>query len=147
MGGMGGPGAQQWGAPQAQPGYPMAGGPAAQQWGAPQPGYPGAAVQPYAQPAAAVQHYGQPAAAVQAATQPQAAMAAQHGQPVVQQQPGIAQQAAAVPQPGAAAAQPALPAGWSTALDPNSGRTYYINNHALTSQWEVPTAPAQPKAA
>merc|ERR1719204_2985670 len=115
MGGMGGPGAQQWGAPQAQPGYPMAGGPAAQQWGAPQPGYPGAAVQPYAQPAAAVQHYGQPAAAV--------------------------------PQPGAAAAQPALPAGWSTALDPNSGRTYYINNHALTSQWEVPTAPAQPKAA
>ena len=36
----------------------------------------------------------------------------------------------------------ALPAGWSKALDPSSGRTYYMNPGTNTTTWERPTAVA-----
>lgn len=66
-------------------------------------------------------------------------MAAGYGYPAQQQQ----QQAA----PPAAAAAPALPAGWTSAVDPSSGRTYYCNTATKQTTWEHPAAPAQPAAA
>ena len=65
-------------------------------------------------------------------------MAAGYGYPAQQQQ-----QAA----PPAAAAAPALPAGWTSAVDPSSGRTYYCNTATKQTTWEHPAAPAQPAAA
>ena len=38
----------------------------------------------------------------------------------------------------AAAAAAALPAGWSAAVDPTSGNTYYFNG--AETRWELPTA-------
>jgi len=34
----------------------------------------------------------------------------------------------------------ALPDGWISKLDPNSGRTYYVNKALKKSQWEKPTS-------
>lgn len=33
----------------------------------------------------------------------------------------------------------ALPAGWTAAVDPTSGRTYYVNATTGQTSWEVPT--------
>merc|ERR1719499_683920 len=144
--GGGGAGAQQpWGGPQGPQGGYMGGPQGYQAPGGPQ----GGPQQGWGQPNQQAGPYGQQAVQPQAAAQPYGAQ----GYAAVQQQPGGVMGA----QPGVQQAQPAaaqpvatdttgkpLPAGWSTAVDPASGRTYYINNHALTSQWEVPTAPAQP---
>ena len=70
-------------------------------------------------------------------------MAAGYGYPAAQQQ----QQQAAPPAAAAAAAAPALPAGWTSAVDPSSGRTYYCNTATKQTTWEHPAAPAQPAAA
>ena len=40
----------------------------------------------------------------------------------------------------AAAAQPALPAGWTSATDPSSGRVYYMNTTTGVTSWEYPSA-------
>ena len=69
-------------------------------------------------------------------------MAAGYGYPAQQQQ-----QQAAPPAAAAAAAAPALPAGWTSAVDPSSGRTYYCNTATKQTTWEHPAAPAQPAAA
>jgi len=37
------------------------------------------------------------------------------------------------------AASPALPAGWETAADPSSGKTYYFNRATGETKWEPPT--------
>ena len=37
---------------------------------------------------------------------------------------------------------PVLPAGWTAATDPNTNRTYYANQIKHTTQWELPTHPA-----
>jgi hypothetical protein len=37
----------------------------------------------------------------------------------------------------------ALPAGWSEAYDPNSGKTYYRDDVNQKTQWTRPTAPAK----
>ena len=51
--------------------------------------------------------------------------------------------AAAATTPAAAAAlPPALPAGWTSAVDPASGRTYYINAATKQTRWVRPTEPA-----
>jgi len=45
-------------------------------------------------------------------------------------------------------ASASLPAGWTAAVDPGSGRTYYVNATTGQTSWEVPTAtPSQPVAA
>ena len=72
-------------------------------------------------------------------------MAAGYGYPAAQQQQ---QQQAAPPAAAAAAAAPALPAGWTSAVDPSSGRTYYCNTATKQTTWEHPQpAAAQPAAA
>ena len=125
--------------PQMMQGYPMAGmafpgygyaqpqayGYPQQAYGYPQQpgyGYPG---YPQQQPA-----YQQPAAA--AAAVPGAAAAAT---------PAAGAAAAAAPPPASAAAAAGLPAGWSSAIDPASGRTYYINSAAgNATTWEKPAS-------
>merc|ERR1712098_625046 len=39
-----------------------------------------------------------------------------------------------------------LPEGWTERVSRSSGRTYYLNKYTKKSQWERPTAPAQPAA-
>jgi|ERR1719245_2681161 len=147
-GGQGAQGAGRGGGPgmMNQFGGPQGGGPwqqqGAQGFGGPG-GYGGPNQGRGFQPQPHNQQYGGQAA--QYGQQPAAQPAAQQ----YGQQPGYVaqQQAAAAPATNLDPTGKPLPAGWSTAADPASGRTYYINNAALTSQWEVPTAPAQPAAA
>ena len=39
-------------------------------------------------------------------------------------------------------AAPSLPVGWTAMLDPSSNRTYYVNQIKKTTQWVIPTQPA-----
>ena len=43
-----------------------------------------------------------------------------------------------------APAAPALPAGWTVAQDPASGRAYYVHALSCTTQWEPPMATVPP---
>ena len=49
--------------------------------------------------------------------------------------------------PAAPAAAPpaaeALPEGWTSAADPTSRKTYYINTATKETRWEKPTAAAE----
>jgi len=51
------------------------------------------------------------------------------------------------PPPGAESGAAGLPAGWSAAVDPTSGRTYYVNATTGQTSWEPPAAPAQTTSA
>jgi hypothetical protein len=42
----------------------------------------------------------------------------------------------------AVASQASLPSGWTQAIDPASGRTYYINNGTNETTWDRPTKPS-----
>ncbi len=44
------------------------------------------------------------------------------------------------------AVPPALPAGWSSSVSQSTGDTYYVNDHTGESTYELPTAPAEPRA-
>ena len=88
-------------------------------------GYGGAGQSPYAAQYAAAQYATFPAAAYPGYTQPPAAPPAGP--------------AAAAPVPAPAEA---LPAGWTSAVDPASGKTYYIDKATKESRWEKPTEPA-----
>ena len=39
---------------------------------------------------------------------------------------------------GGAPAPPSLPAGWQSAVDPSSGKTYYVNSMTGQTSWEMP---------
>lgn len=54
--------------------------------------------------------------------------------------PGGTPASAAPSAPASSTGGPALPAGWATAVDPGSGRTYYYNSASGATSWEVPTA-------
>lgn len=56
-------------------------------------------------------------------------------------QPPVAKDTGPIPPPpavGGPPAPPALPAGWSTAVDPNSGQTYYMNAATGATSWTPP---------
>jgi len=87
------------------------------------------------QPAAAAQ---QQAAAAAAAAQQQAAADAAAAQAAQAQQQRQQESAAATP--AADANKSKLPPNWEERTDPNTGRVYYVNLIARTSQWERPVA-------
>jgi len=121
---------------------------------------------PVKTPDPAAQQAAQQAAAQQAAAQQQAALAAQQQAALATQQQQQQQQtqahqdaaaqqqaqtqAAATQAQTQTAAQPSaaacelkeykLPPNWEERTDPNTGRTYYVNLIARTSQWERPVA-------
>jgi len=81
--------------------------------------------------------------AAAAAAQQQAAAAQQQAAALAQQQAAEAAAAQAAQQQQAAAAvheqkEYKLPPNWEERTDPNTGRTYYVNLIARTSQWERP---------
>lgn len=41
-------------------------------------------------------------------------------------------------------AKPRLPAGWTQAVDPGTGRTYYMNHQTKATQWDMPVAAPPP---
>ena len=55
-----------------------------------------------------------------------------------------APQAAPAPQAPSGPQTPSLPPGWRIKYDPDSGRPYYVNDVTQETQWELPTAPAEP---
>lgn len=52
----------------------------------------------------------------------------------------------AVPEALAPEAEPVLPAGWVSAIDPSSSRRYYANTVTGVTQWEPPTEAIQATA-
>ena len=61
--------------------------------------------------------------------------------PVTIAQP-LPQQPSQVVLGGSQCAAPSLPFGWTSMLDPSSNRTYYVNQIKKTTQWVIPTQPA-----
>lgn len=51
------------------------------------------------------------------------------------------------PPPGSDAGAAGLPPGWSAAVDPGSGRTYYVNASTGQTSWEPPAVPTSSTAA
>lgn len=58
--------------------------------------------------------------------------------PIVQIVPAVIERPAPIVQ-----SPPPLPSGWTALVDPSTNRTYYVNQIKHTTQWVIPTQPAE----